>query len=339
VEDSVYLGVLAGDVNRDRMVSSADKSAVAQRFGQEVGAGNFQYDVNRSGWIDSADKSNVIQRLGNLAPPCPWGSVVPAGYDCWLTYDENKSEFDFSLLALDFFDREACQPVSDKVYFRGTQEGEYDTKMERLEPIVFGPLLPSTKDIPLQIVYLSLESVPPMKVQCGSDPYDCDSNGTPDDEELAGNDANTNGVLDCCEWDIHLTLDEGSSQGIGMLTATKEHPNGGTFDSEFYVAPKFVFARLATDCNIDIGTNGVLTFVPVDPEFFEGSGSVWLHTVAPGTPVEGCGENFVPGMYRDEGERGWGNCCFGTPHEGPNGEHHCVCTGACVDCCTIKRCW
>ena len=62
---------LAGDVNRDGSVSTADLSSVKVRLGQRVNAGNFRYDVNADGLISTADRSSVVQRLQNVAADCP----------------------------------------------------------------------------------------------------------------------------------------------------------------------------------------------------------------------------------------------------------------------------
>ncbi|HUU83700.1 MAG TPA: C25 family cysteine peptidase [Phycisphaerae bacterium] len=71
IVDSVGVRLLAGDVNGDGSVSTADASSIKQRMGIVVGASDFWYDVNMDGNVSTADASSIKQRLGNVAPACP----------------------------------------------------------------------------------------------------------------------------------------------------------------------------------------------------------------------------------------------------------------------------
>ncbi|HUU83755.1 MAG TPA: C25 family cysteine peptidase [Phycisphaerae bacterium] len=71
IEGSLTVQVLAGDVNGDGSVSTADGSSIKQRIGTIVDGSDFWYDVNLDGNMSTADGSSVKQRLGNVAPNCP----------------------------------------------------------------------------------------------------------------------------------------------------------------------------------------------------------------------------------------------------------------------------
>jgi len=71
IVDSIGVRLLAGDVNGDGTLSTADASSIKQRLGIVIGASDFWYDVNMDGSVSTADGSSIKQRLGNFAPTCP----------------------------------------------------------------------------------------------------------------------------------------------------------------------------------------------------------------------------------------------------------------------------
>ncbi|HUU82364.1 MAG TPA: M1 family aminopeptidase [Phycisphaerae bacterium] len=70
IDDCWTIVMLAADVDRDCVVTTADVSAIKARIGQPVDETNFWYDINRDGAIEPGDKSSATSRLGNMAP-CP----------------------------------------------------------------------------------------------------------------------------------------------------------------------------------------------------------------------------------------------------------------------------
>jgi hypothetical protein len=64
----IPMGVLAGDVNGNRIVNAADVSLTKSRIGELVDATNFRSDVNAGGTINGADVSIVKANLGSGLP-------------------------------------------------------------------------------------------------------------------------------------------------------------------------------------------------------------------------------------------------------------------------------
>ena len=64
----VSVGVLAGDVNGDGVVTTADVNVVRAQSGQAAGAGNFTKDVNLSGVISTSDVNVVRSFTGTFLP-------------------------------------------------------------------------------------------------------------------------------------------------------------------------------------------------------------------------------------------------------------------------------
>jgi hypothetical protein len=62
---------LAGDVDLDGEVLTADASKIKSRFQDPVGPGNFLHDVDCDGQIITVDASKVKSRFQNTAPSCP----------------------------------------------------------------------------------------------------------------------------------------------------------------------------------------------------------------------------------------------------------------------------
>ncbi len=74
------------------------------------------------------------------------------------------------------------------------------------------------------------------------------------------------------EWDVTVGL--GGTAPMGMLTATKEHCNGGTFTSVLNVLPQFTFRRRS---------NGTLRGLvpPTHMTFTQSEAAPWVHDVSP----------------------------------------------------------
>jgi hypothetical protein len=69
--DSYFVAILAGDVDRDRQVLTADAQAVKQRFQTPVSQATARYDITTDGQITTPDASKVKSRFQNTAPSCP----------------------------------------------------------------------------------------------------------------------------------------------------------------------------------------------------------------------------------------------------------------------------
>jgi hypothetical protein len=70
VEDEFVVRTLAGDVDRDGTVSTADASVVKPHFGEPADAGNAQYDYDCNGAVTTGDFS-VIKPLFGHELTCP----------------------------------------------------------------------------------------------------------------------------------------------------------------------------------------------------------------------------------------------------------------------------
>jgi len=66
---SVRLGLLAGDVNQNRVVTLADLGLVNAQLAQFVTAANFLKDVNASGTLTLTDKGLTNLNLTKALPP------------------------------------------------------------------------------------------------------------------------------------------------------------------------------------------------------------------------------------------------------------------------------
>jgi hypothetical protein len=65
----VRLGLLAGDVNQNRVVTLADLALVNAQLAQPISAANFLKDVNVSGTLSLADKGITNANLTHSLPP------------------------------------------------------------------------------------------------------------------------------------------------------------------------------------------------------------------------------------------------------------------------------
>jgi hypothetical protein len=71
IEDEWSIRLLAGDVDFDGEVLTADASKIKARFQNPVDVSNCWYDVDGDGEILTADASKVKSRFQNVAPGCP----------------------------------------------------------------------------------------------------------------------------------------------------------------------------------------------------------------------------------------------------------------------------
>jgi hypothetical protein len=70
-QDSIRIRTLAGDVDVNGNVNTADITAIKPNLGTAVTNANFLFDIDANGAINTADITTVKPRLGNAAATCP----------------------------------------------------------------------------------------------------------------------------------------------------------------------------------------------------------------------------------------------------------------------------
>lgn len=119
--------------------------------------------------------------------------------------------------------------------------------------------LPSQDVVPIEIVALHLVSVNPITVTY-------------------------TGGMNPESWNVTVNLSQTAPQPPGSMTVRKTHPNGGTFDSQLPVIPRFTFERQSDGATrvLDLGSMGQMNQ-------YGAFGIPWEHT-AP--PAGSCTSNF-----------------------------------------------
>lgn len=196
------------------------------------------------------------------------GQPVPAGYDL-LETDPGTTVANVQHPPF----RPGCDPVNEDVHFTGEPiktfmghpAGDASTAVQRPQPANFQNGMAT---VPIEIVSLNLVSVQPITVIC---------NGKPED------------------WDVRVTLDP-AGQTQGQLTLNQTDPNGGTFDAQLPVRPRFTFKSLSD------GTES--TFDPGQLTGFNlmGNGPWRTGCVPPALAVPGLNDGFCP-SFTPEGQK------------------------------------
>jgi hypothetical protein len=241
--------------------------------------------------------------------------VIPAGSDCFTT-SCGSTFIDFGGLPIPpgFFDP-GSEPFTGIVVLGGATPGGTDTQVQRLGPLDLSGPLPASDAVPIEIVSLNLTSCNPIEVRY------CD--GSPTET-----------------WDVHVG--QSAVPGPpGTMSATRTHPNGGHFTSNFFVRPVFTFTRIS-DLTVRVIDTGLLGFPPLP---MQGLGAVpWVHVATLPLQPTPCGVNFVPGVLEAGVPPIPGSSCTSTVqctrpvgHAGPGHMHvtgyvstPCPC-GACID--------
>jgi hypothetical protein len=196
------------------------------------------------------------------------GQDVHAGMDL-LDTEPTLTVFDFGLTPIpaDFFG-----PGSDPFVGSVALDGGHlltplcpnddlngiDTIVERLSDAQL-PTIPSSDPIPIEIVELSLVSIAPITVTY-------------------------NGGQNPEQWDIEVELSQ-DPQPIGQMTINRTHANGGTFDTNLPVLPRFTFTHGIEVRVLDFGLEGI------PPVQFNSVGDPWEDK----NPVPGsCTSNWCP---------------------------------------------
>ena len=93
-------------------------------------------------------------------------------------------------------------------------------------------------------------------------------------------------------WDMSMTLDP-AGPATGLLTATKSHAGGGTFDLTFSFSPRFVFRRESDGFEITLDASAAGR----PPLEFSAAMIPWVHTVDTQLGLLAPGQGrFVPGV-------------------------------------------
>lgn len=191
---------------------------------------------------------------------------IPAGQDHF-----SISEAGFNLeLPPDFFGP-GSEPFAGTITCGGQDEPGTDTIIERKADIILPPP-PSSDTIPIEIVALQLVSCQPIVVNL--------------------NDGSQQ------QWNVQVGLSP-NMPPLGQMTITRANENGGTFDAQLPVQPRFVFTRITA---IDLGYEPTEDAVEFDATVFEFSAHDVPWTVCPGTTAGFCPEPVAFGA-----ENGWMN--------------------------------
>lgn len=255
-------------------------------------------------------------RLTISEPIC--GVTAPPGDDCFHTRcGETQYDFKNTPIPCGFFDP-GSEPFDGTVLLGGGDPGNSDTRMRRLLPMTFAGV-PSTAQVPIEIVSLNLVSCAPITVRyCNSPTIET--------------------------WNVKVDLSPAPPPPPGLMTVTKTHANGGSFQSQFFVQPRFTFTRITGGPPV---TRVLDTGNPPLPPMQLGSTdpAPWVHVATIDPPLTpSCalpGANFVPGVL-DAGQSTPGSFCVPTVmcpkpvgHAGPG---HLHVTGYTNDPCPCGPC-
>jgi hypothetical protein len=266
----------SGDLNGDGLVNSADSQGFIQCVTDGGhGPGCAEGDFNDDGAAGLEDVTGMITALLSGGPASSrvyWGNTMP-------THPQSGQPLTFADLRnqpipADFFGP-GSQPFAGQIILGGVVfspgvSGNADTMVRWPEDPVFpaGPLPVTAAPVCVELSVLQLRSVSPIEVM-------------------------VNGQPTLWEVEVGLSILPGPP---GMMTATKTHPNGGTFDAMLPVLPRFVFTQVGVaDVRIlDWGVEGI------PPILFQTAQAPWVHGVDPALGiVVPSGTNFVPGVEQE----------------------------------------
>ena len=190
------------------------------------------------GLVDSNSATARANSSSTLSAPL--AAPIDPGFDLFET-GQVTTGFAFSnefTIPPSFFEP-GSNPFAGEVCFAGDPIGNFqahgvgstDTIVQRLAPANL-PTIPSNDTVPIEIVALNLVSCEPITVHYTAAP-----------PEL---------------WDVKVTLSP-TLPSTGQMTITKTNPNGGTFQSQLQVYPKFIFTRVSDHAqrNLDVGAIGL----------------------------------------------------------------------------------
>jgi hypothetical protein len=327
-------GTCPGDVNRDTRVDGDDIQAFADCL-SSVGGDCGCADMNGDGILDETDRSLFVARLLTISPTeckrrcenecvndCPPGfscifgvpgtpsgcgcledvPTVPGGQDCWVTHPNGNTRFNFNIMPIppDFFGP-GSDPFTGTIFLGGENAPfQPDTVVERQGDLHLPDPPPATDVVPIELIQLNLVSIQPITVT-----YNGGQNPEP--------------------WDVQVDLSN-FQPSLGSMTVTKTSPQGGTFDSQLEVRPRFVFTQVGEPTQVRVLDTGDpdlgLPPLPLDSQ-----GAPWRHV----DPFGGaCGKNFAPGVPPEDDPQCCPEVCHAAPPPTPH--QHCVMSPLCPEC-------
>jgi len=297
-----FAGVWAPDFFGSPIVLGilTDNAGAGGTFGASRPCGN--YNNYRGFWEDLVVDYGFTGNLRlwsdgeasdvNTCDPCVY--TIEPGVDLWTTPAGTSFDNHFTAMPLPagFFDP-GSEPFDGSVCLLGSPLptnppgalGSTDAVVRRLGPV---PLLsvPDAGLVPIEIVALNLVSCSPITVT-----YPGPSQ----------------------QWNVQVTLSSNMPQQQGQMTIRKNCCNGGTFDSQLPVLPKFIFTEVGNPSNMRVLDLGGM----MPPIMFQSTGSNWSydvpapfdlvtcpglvfcdHDLFPGTPdiIIPPSSKFTPGM-------------------------------------------
>ncbi|MHC4742923.1 MAG: DUF7901 domain-containing protein [Planctomycetota bacterium] len=227
------------------------------------------------GWFNPAPYDGPLEIIGEIGMWAP----EPSGEHCFkVACGQSGVEFgsaDMPAIPADFFEP-GSEPFDGVVNFNS--QGQLDTLILRREDPFDRAELPSPREVTVEIelVQLRLVSCAPISVQ-------------------------TNDVV--VDWTMEMDLSEIPAPP-GSLTATKEHTNGGTFQAEFAVQPRFIFTKADEPSEVRILDTAEQGIPPIQFRTIEET--PWVHDLDPELDVSPCdGNGFeVAAPVRTSSEEG-----------------------------------
>lgn len=218
--------------------------------------------------------SSAVFLIAAVSSPTLAQQPIFAGLDLFQT-DPAQTSFDFSSTPIpaDFFGP-GSDPFVGNINLQGLplggstlcpndDLGQADTIVRRANDANV-PTSPSTDVIQIEIVELSLVSSAPIVVTY-------------------------NGGMNPELWDVETQLSQ-SPQPQGSMTINRTHSNGGNFDTNLPVLPRFTFTR-QSDSQIRILDFGIEAIPPV---ILNGAGAPWSDW---NPPPGSCTSNWCPSPF------------------------------------------
>ena len=194
------------------------------------------------------------------APIVALAHSIDPGHDLFQVAPGTKADFAPQPIPANFFDPGSL-PFDGIIHFAGEPMPYAPCPLDPLASvIILRPIVSNPPDIiPIELVQLSLVSVNPIVVH-----YDFGL------DEL---------------WDVRVRL---APIPVPQSTMTPRHefPNGGTFDSQLFVYPHFIFTR--------VGSGDVRMYDPIGPFPYSAAGVPWEHVVP---PPGSCRSNFCENPF------------------------------------------
>jgi hypothetical protein len=207
----------------------------------------------------------------------PAAADVPPGFDLFET-DPEATVFSFRnefTIPPGFF-ADGSQPFAGDVNFggdplnafQGKDVGDADTIVRRLGPAPLAAPFPAQAFVPIEIAALNLVGVQPIVVQVGTQTQ---------------------------QWDVSAILST-LQPSRGNMRILQTSPQGGAFDAQLEVVPKFTFTRLSDGATRTLDT-GLLPPQNRQNLILRADEAPWrAGCVAPALAVPGLNDGFCPAL-------------------------------------------